>query len=210
MSKIVQEKVDDLHVLPDLGYAYDSLEPYFDRQTMEIHHTKHHQAYIHKLNAALTGHGDLQAKSISDLIANLNSVPKDIRTAVRNNGGGHLNHAFFWPLLKKEVAFEGEIAEAINKKFGGFDQFKEQFGAAAVGRFGSGWAWLVLNNGELDITSTPNQDSPLTDGKAPVLGLDVWEHAYYLRYQNRRPAYIEAFFNIINWTKVNEHYLKSW
>jgi len=210
MSKIVQEKVDDLHVLPDLGYAYDSLEPYFDRQTMEIHHTKHHQAYIHKLNAALTGHGDLQAKSISDLIANLNSVPKDIRTAVRNNGGGHLNHAFFWPLLKKEVAFEGEIAEAINKKFGGFDQFKEQFGAAAVGRFGSGWAWLVLNNGELDITSTPNQDSPLTDGKAPVLGLDVWEHAYYLRYQNRRPAYIEAFFNVINWAKVNEHYLKSW
>ncbi|MCK4574131.1 MAG: superoxide dismutase [candidate division Zixibacteria bacterium] len=210
MSKIVQEKVDDLHVLPDLGYAYDSLEPYFDRQTMEIHHTKHHQAYIDKLNAALTGHGDLQAKSISDLIANLNRVPGDIRTAVRNNGGGHLNHAFFWPLLKKEVAFEGEIAEAINEKFGGFDQFKEQFGAAAVGRFGSGWAWLVVNNGELDITSTPNQDSPLTDGKAPVLGLDVWEHAYYLRYQNRRPAYIEAFFNIINWAKVNEHYLKSW
>ena len=210
MSKIVQEKVDDLHVLPDLGYAYDSLEPYFDRQTMEIHHTKHHQAYIDKLNAALTGHGDLQAKSISDLIANLNRVPGDIRTAVRNNGGGHLNHAFFWPLLKKEVAFEGEIAEAINEKFGGFDQFKEQFGAAAVGRFGSGWAWLVVNNGELDITSTPNQDSPLTDGKAPVLGLDVWEHAYYLRYQNRRPAYIEAFFNVINWAKVNEHYLKSW
>ena len=194
------------HKLPALPYAYNALEPYIDEQTMQIHHTKHHQTYVDKLNAALEGYDDLQKKSAEDLIRDLNSVPEKIRTAVRNHGGGHANHSFFWPLLWKEVDFGGEVAIAIKAKFGDYDTFKEQFSNAAALLFGSGWAWLVVNNGELEITTTPNQDSPLSQGHTPILGLDVWEHAYYLKYQNRRPDYISAFFNVINWEKVEENF----
>jgi Fe-Mn family superoxide dismutase len=197
------------HTLPELGYPYDALEPYIDARTMEIHHRKHHGAYVTKLNAALENHPELQKLSIEQLIADLNQVPEQIRTAVRNNGGGHLNHTYFWRWLKKDVPFQGEIAEVINSTFGSRENFQEKFLAAALGRFGSGWAWLVVNNGALEITSTPNQDSPLTEGKTPVLGLDVWEHAYYLKYQNRRQEYIEAFFNIINWDEVNRLYVQT-
>lgn len=192
--------------LPDLPYAYDALEPYVDAQTMEIHHSKHHQAYVNNVNAALENHPDWLGKDIENVIADLKNVPEQVRVAVRNNGGGHANHSFFWQLLKKDVPFEGKIADAIKAKFGSFEEFKKQFAAAGATRFGSGWAWLVVSNSELEIMSTANQDSPLTKGKTPVLGLDVWEHAYYLKYQNRRPEYIEAFFNVINWEKVNEHY----
>jgi Fe-Mn family superoxide dismutase len=195
-----------IHRLPALPYAYNALEPYFDEETMKIHHTKHHQTYVDKLNAALEGYGDLQKKSVENLIQDLNSVPEKIRTAVRNHGGGHANHSFFWPLLWKEIDFEGEVAAAIKAKFGDYDTFKEKFTSAAALLFGSGWAWLVVNNGELEITTTPNQDSPLSQGQIPILGLDVWEHAYYLKYQNRRPEYIAAFFNVINWEKVDENY----
>ena len=197
------------HTLPNLPYPYEALEPYLDKETMTIHHTKHHQAYVDKLNAALEGQPDLQAKKVEDLIANLNSVPENIRTAVRNHGGGHANHSFFWPILKKDVGISGEIAKALDTKFGGFDKFKELFSNAAAGVFGSGWAWLVVSNGQLEIVSTPNQENPLSQGKKPVLGIDVWEHAYYLKYQNRRPDYIKAFFNVINWEKVNENYLAA-
>lgn len=195
--------------LPKLGYEYNALEPHIDETTMTIHHTKHHQGYVDKLNTALEKFPDLQNKTPEELIKDLNSIPKEIRTAVQNNGGGHLNHSFFWPLLKKDVELKGEISEAINAKFGSFDKFKEEFSNAAATRFGSGWAWLVLNNGELEITSTANQDNPLTEGKIPILGLDVWEHSYYLLYNNRRPEYIEAFFNIINWDQVNENYKRT-
>jgi superoxide dismutase, Fe-Mn family len=195
-----------IHTLPALPYAYDALEPYIDAKTMEIHHTKHHQTYIDKLNAALKEHSSLQQKRVDDLLKELNNVPESIRTAVRNHGGGHANHSFWWPTLKKGVAFAGDVAGAINQKFGSFDKFKEGFSNAATLLFGSGWAWLVVKNGELEITTTPNQDSPISQGKAPILGIDVWEHAYYLKYQNRRPEYIAAFFNVINWEKVNEHY----
>lgn len=198
-----------MHTLPDLNYAYDALEPYIDTQTMRIHHTKHHQAYIDKLNAALKKYPELEDKSAEDLIRDLNSVPQDIRTAVRNHGGGHVNHSFFWPILKKNVPVKGKIAEAITAKFGDFDKFKHEFVTAAAGQFGSGWAWLVLENNNLEIMTTANQDSPLTVGKTPVMGVDVWEHAYYLKYQNRRPDYLEAFFNVINWEKVNELYLTA-
>jgi superoxide dismutase, Fe-Mn family len=194
------------HTLPALPYAYDALEPYFDAKTMEIHHTKHHQAYIDKLNAALKEHSSLQQKSVNDLLKDLNAVPESIRTAVRNHGGGHANHSFWWPTLKKGVAFGGDVANAINRKFGSFDKFKEDFSNAATLLFGSGWAWVVVKNGELEITTTPNQDSPISQGQAPILGIDVWEHAYYLKYQNRRAEYIAAFFNVINWEKVNTHY----
>ena len=197
------------HTLPALPYAYNALEPYFDEQTMQIHHTKHHQTYVDKLNAALEGHPNLQNKGAEDLISDLSAVPENIRTAVRNHGGGHVNHRFFWPLLWKEVDFKGEVAKAINSKFGDYDIFKEKFSNAAALLFGSGWTWLVVNNGELDITTTPNQDSPLSQGHIPILGLDVWEHAYYLKYQNRRPEYIAAFFNVINWEKVNENFKKA-
>jgi Fe-Mn family superoxide dismutase len=192
--------------LPKLTYAYDALEPFIDAQTMEIHHSKHHQAYVTNVNAALEKHAVFAVKPVDELITNLNEVPEDIRMAVRNNGGGHINHSFFWQLLKKDVAFGGEVAEAIKETFGGFDDFKKKFATAAVTRFGSGWGWLVVNDGKLEIMSTPNQDSPLTEGKTPVLGIDVWEHAYYLKYQNRRPDYVEAFFNVIDWNKVNEHF----
>ena len=195
-----------IHKLPALPYAYNALEPFIDEQTMQIHHTKHHQTYVDKLNAALEGYDDLLKKSPEDLLQDLNSIPQKIRTAVRNHGGGHVNHSFFWPLLWKEVDFGGEVAAAIKAKFGDYDTFKEQFTNAAALLFGSGWAWLVVNDGELQITTTPNQDSPLSQGHISILGLDVWEHAYYLKYQNRRPEYINAFFNVINWEKVDENY----
>ena len=195
--------------LPDLGYSYDALEPYIDAKTMEVHYSKHHQGYVDKLNAALEGKKDLQKKDVDEILRDLNSIPEEIKTAVINNGGGHSNHRFFWQLLKKNVPFKGEVAEAIKEKFGSFEMFKKKFSEAATGRFGSGWAWLVLNNGELEIISTANQDSPLSAGKIPLLTLDVWEHAYYLKYQNRRPEYVEAFFNVINWEKVNENFKNS-
>ncbi|MFJ9205737.1 superoxide dismutase SodA [Bacillus velezensis] len=193
--------------LPELPYAYDALEPHIDKETMTIHHTKHHNTYVTNLNKAIEGSA-LAEKSVDELVADLNAVPEDIRTAVRNNGGGHANHSLFWTLLSPNGGGEptGELAEEIKSTFGSFDQFKEKFAAAAAGRFGSGWAWLVVNNGKLEITSTPNQDSPLSEGKTPVLGLDVWEHAYYLNYQNRRPDYISAFWNVVNWDEVARLY----
>ena len=194
------------HNLPELSYAYDALEPYFDAQTMEIHHTKHHQTYVDKLNAALEGHSDLQSKSVEDLLRGLDSVPENIRTAVRNHGGGHFNHSFFWPMLRKETSFGGGVADAINSSFGSFDTFKERFSNSAALLFGSGWTWLVWSNNELQIVTTANQDNPLSQGKTPILGIDVWEHAYYLKYQNRRPEYVNAFFNVINWDTVNDYF----
>ncbi|VDH01437.1 Superoxide dismutase [Mn] [Lysinibacillus sphaericus] len=197
--------------LPELPYAYDALAPHIDKETMEIHHTKHHNTYVTNVNNALEGHADLAAKSVEELISDLNAVPEDIRTAVRNNGGGHANHSLFWTLLSPNGggAPTGTLAEAIDKKFGSLDKFKEEFANAAKTRFGSGWAWLVLDNGELSIMSTPNQDSPLMEGKTPLLGLDVWEHAYYLNYQNRRPDYISAFWNVVNWDEVQKHYTEN-
>ncbi|AZV44398.1 superoxide dismutase SodA [Peribacillus asahii] len=194
--------------LPQLPYAVDALEPHIDKETMNIHHTKHHNTYVTNLNAAIEGNEELQSKSIEELVANLDAVPEAIRTAVRNNGGGHANHSLFWTILTPNGsgAPAGELADAIAAKFGSLDAFKEEFAKAAATRFGSGWAWLVVNNGELEVTSTPNQDSPLSEGKTPVLGLDVWEHAYYLNYQNRRPDYIGAFWNVVNWDEVAKRY----
>ena len=194
------------HSLPALPYAYDALEPYFDAKTMEIHHTKHHQTYVDKLNAALEGNESLQKSSAEDLLKDLNAVPENIRTAVRNHGGGHANHSFWWLMLRKDERYGGEIAKAIDSKFGSYDEFKDKFSNTAALLFGSGWTWLVFSNGELEIMTTPNQDSPLSQGKTPILGIDVWEHAYYLKYQNRRPDYISAFFNVINWEQVNEYF----
>ena len=199
-----------MHTLPKLAYAYDALEPFIDAKTMEIHYTKHHQGYVDKLNLALEKHPELQNKTAEELIADLNAIPEDIRAAVRNQGGGHVNHSFFWPLLKKGTEPKGEVFQAINKKFGSFDKFKEEFKSAATAVFGSGWAWLVVNGKkELEIVKTSNQDNPISQGMDPVLGLDVWEHAYYLKYQNKRPDYVDAFWNVVNWEKVNENYLKS-
>src|SRR5690606_9743623 len=197
--------------LPDLPYAYDALKPTIDKETMNIHHTKHHNTYVTNLNNALEGHSDLQSKSIEELISDLNAVPEDIRTAVRNNGGGHANHSLFWKILSPSGGGEpsGELADKINDKFGSFDKFKEEFEKAAATRFGSGWAWLIVDNGELEVTSTPNRDSPLMEGKTPILGLDVWEHAYYLKYQNRRPEYISAFWNVVNWDEVAKLYSEA-
>lgn len=194
--------------LPQLPYAYDALEPHIDKQTMNIHHTKHHNTYVTNLNNALAGHDDLLSKSVEELIANLDAVPESARTAVRNNGGGHANHSLFWELLSPNGGGNpsGALAEAIDAKFGSFDAFKEEFAKAATTRFGSGWAWLSVNNGELELTSTPNQDSPIMEGATPILGLDVWEHAYYLNYQNRRPDYIGAFWNVVNWDEVSKRY----
>jgi superoxide dismutase, Fe-Mn family len=194
--------------LPQLPYAYDALEPHFDKETMNIHHTKHHNTYVTNLNNAIQGNAELESKSVEDIVANLDAVPEAIRTAVRNNGGGHANHSLFWQVLSPNGggAPSGELADEITKKFGSFESFKEEFNKAATTRFGSGWAWLVVNNGELEITSTPNQDSPLSEGKTPVLGLDVWEHAYYLKYQNRRPEYITSFWNVVNWNEVTKRY----
>ena len=199
------------HELPNLPYAYDALEPHFDKETMNIHHTKHHNTYITNLNAALEGHAELADKSVEELVANLNELPEAIRTAVRNNGGGHANHTFFWTILSPNGGGQpvGELATAIEAKFGSFDAFKEEFAKAGATRFGSGWAWLVVNNGELEVTSTPNQDSPLTEGKTPVIGLDVWEHAYYLNYQNRRPDYIGAFWNVVDWNAAEKRYQEA-
>jgi len=189
--------------LKPLPYPADALEPYIDAQTMTIHHDKHHKAYLDKLLAGLEKHPDLKKKHPEELVRGLNSVPEDIRTVVRNHGGGFINHDFFWPILKKDVAISGKAESAITATFGSFDEFKKKFSDAAIGQFGSGWAWLVVDNGNLAIMSTPNQDNPITQGKTPVLGIDVWEHAYYLKYQNRRPDYVEAFFNVINWDEVN-------
>ena len=198
--------------LPDLTYAYDALEPHIDARTMEIHHSKHHNTYITNVNTALDGHGDLASKDVEDLISDLDAVPEGIRTAVRNNGGGHANHSFFWTVLGAGSGEpSGDLASAIDADLGGLEDFKKSFSAAGATRFGSGWAWLVVKNGKLVVGSTPNQDGPLMGeavagkeigGGTPILGMDVWEHAYYLNYQNRRPDYIAAFFNVVNWDEV--------
>lgn len=192
-------------ILPELPYAYDALEPQFDQETMTLHHDKHHATYVSNANAALEKHPEI-GEDLEELLANVESIPADIRQALINNGGGHLNHALFWELLSPEkTEITKEVASAIDQAFGSFDAFKEQFTAAATGRFGSGWAWLVVNKeGNLEITSTANQDTPISEGKKPILALDVWEHAYYLNYRNVRPNYINAFFEIINWNKVDE------
>jgi len=194
------------HTLPPLPYPSDALEPHIDKQTMEIHHGKHHNAYVTNLNAALEKHPELANKSVEDLLKGINTVPEDIRTAVRNNGGGHANHSMFWQIMgpKAGGAPSGAIADAITSSFGSFDKLKEEFKKAATGRFGSGWAWVVDNGGKLAVESTANQDSPLMDGKKIVFGIDVWEHAYYLKYQNRRPDYIDAWWNVVNWTEINK------
>ncbi len=193
--------------VPPLKYDYDALEPHIDEETMRIHHDKHHQAYVDKVNAALEGteHAD---KPIEEVIADLDAIPEDKRTAVRNNGGGHFNHTLFWESMGPDAggAPDGELAEAIDSAFGSFDAFKEQFEAAGVGQFGSGWAWLVLDGGQLAVTSTPNQDNPVSDGRTPLLGNDVWEHAYYLKYQNKRPDYLKAWWNVVDWGKVAERF----
>lgn len=190
--------------LPPLPYAYDALEPYIDAQTMEIHYTKHHNGYVANLNAALEKHSNLAGKSLEDLVGNLNSVPEDIRTAVRNNGGGHYNHSIFWTVMSPNGGGEpqGDLARAISEAFGSFSSFKEKFSGAAATRFGSGWAWLGFKGGKLAVLSMPNQDVPLMEGLTPVLGLDVWEHAYYLKYQNRRAEYISNWWNVVNWEEV--------
>ena len=189
--------------LPELSYAYDALEPNIDARTMEIHHSKHHAGYVAKVNAAIEG-TELGSKSVEDLVSDLESVPENIRGAVQNNGGGHANHSLFWSILSADGGGEptGELADAINAAFGSLDEFNTAFANAAATRFGSGWAWLSVDGGNLVVESTPNQDSPLMSGRTPILGLDVWEHAYYLNYQNRRPDYIAAFWNVVNWDEV--------
>jgi Fe-Mn family superoxide dismutase len=195
-------------VLSPLPYAFDALEPYIDAKTMEIHHDKHHGAYVTNLNKALEGHADLQKLSLEGLIGHLDRVPENIRTAVRNNGGGHSNHSMFWKIMKKGGGGEpkGEIGEAIKSAFGSFADFKTKLNEAATKRFGSGWAWLMFTDGKLTIDSTANQDSPIMNGANPVMGLDVWEHAYYLKYQNRRPEYIEAWWNVVNWDEITKNF----
>lgn len=199
------------HSVPPLPYAYNALEPHIDEQTMQIHHDKHHAAYVTNLNAALEKEPSLQNKSIEELISGIDSVPEGIRTAVRNNGGGHANHTMFWEIMGPNGGGQptGAIADAITQTFGSLDSLKEQFNKAATTRFGSGWAWVVVHSGKLEVTSTPNQDNPMMEGKTPLFGLDVWEHAYYLKYQNRRPEYISAWWNTINWDAVNERYSKA-
>jgi Fe-Mn family superoxide dismutase len=200
------------YTLPNLPYAHNALEPHIDARTMEIHHGKHHNTYVTNVNKALEGQASLAAKSIEDLISNLNAVPENIRTAVRNNGGGHANHSLFWTVMKQGGGGKpsGPLVQAIDKDLGGFDAFKEKFANAATTRFGSGWAWLVVKGGKLEVLSTPNQDNPLMDGSgAPILGLDVWEHAYYLNYQNRRPDYIAAWWNVVNWDEVARRFASA-
>ena len=195
--------------LQPLPYAYDALEPFIDATTMQLHHDKHHATYVNNLNAAIEKYGDLQSKSIEELVAQLDSVPEDVRTAVRNNAGGHVNHTMFWEIMGPNGGGEptGDIAKAINDTFGSFDAFKQQFNDAGTKRFGSGWVWLVRSNqGNLQVVSTPNQDSPITEGHRPILGNDVWEHAYYLKYQNRRPEYLNAWWNVLNWDEINRRY----
>lgn len=197
-----------MHVLPTLPYEYSALEPAIDAKTMEIHHTKHHQAYIDKLNAALESHPDLQKKSVEELLRDFDSVPEAIKTPVRNHGGGHANHSLFWTILgpSSPGGPQGALAEAIEKKFGSFANFKKEFEAAATGQFGSGWGWLVVSKGELELLALPNQDSPLLQGKTPILGVDVWEHAYYLKYQNKRPDYVAAIWEVVNWGEVERRF----
>lgn len=197
--------------LPKLPYAYNALEPVIDTKTMEIHHTKHHQTYVDKLNLALEKYPELQKKKVEELLKDLSKIPEEARNAVRNHGGGHYNHSLFWELMTpniKDREAKGKVVEAINKEFGSFDKFKEAFNNAGLNRFGSGWAWLVSHKGKLEICSTANQDCPISEGKIPLLGLDVWEHAYYLRHQSNRKAYVESFWNVVNWKKVNELYGK--
>ncbi|HLV26872.1 MAG TPA: superoxide dismutase [Gemmatimonadales bacterium] len=199
------------HTLPSLPYAFDALEPHIDARTMEIHHGKHHQAYVNNLNAALEKAADLQDRPLDELLADLNSVPESVRTAVRNNGGGHWNHSLFWKVMAPSSGGEpvGALASAIAESFGGFAAFQDEFAKAAGGRFGSGWAWLIRKNGKLAVTSTPNQDNPLMEGSKAsdvLLGLDVWEHAYYLNYQNRRPDYVKGWWNVVNWGEVGRRF----
>jgi superoxide dismutase, Fe-Mn family len=197
--------------LPDLPYAHDALEPHIDAKTMEIHHGKHHQAYTTKLNEALEKHPDLQSKSVEELLRDIEGVPEGIRTAVRNNGGGYHNHDLFWQIMGPSGGGEpsGELADAISGKFGSFADFKQKVAAAGAGQFGSGWAWLVVADGGLEVYSTANQDSPLMKGHRPILGVDVWEHAYYLKYQNRRPDYLEAWWNTVNWAEVARRFSEA-
>jgi superoxide dismutase, Fe-Mn family len=192
------------HQVPDLPYAFDALEPHIDARTMEIHHDKHHAAYVSKLNAALEGHPDLQSKSVEELLSNIDGVPESIRTAVRNHGGGHANHSLFWTVMSPDGGGEpgGALGDAIASAFGSFGDFKSKLSDAAGGVFGSGWGWLVVENGTLEVVSRPNQDSPLMDGATPILGVDVWEHAYYLKYQNKRPDYLAAWWNVVSWDEV--------
>ena len=193
--------------LPELDYGYDALEPYIDAKTMEIHHSKHHQGYVDKVNGALEG-TEFEGKDIEEILKNLDKLPVDKKTAVRNNGGGHYNHSLFWKMMSPNGGGkpQGKLAEKIDQDLGGFDKFKEDFAKAAADRFGSGWAWLVVNeSGKLEITSTPNQDNPISDGKKPILGIDVWEHAYYLKYQNKRPDYVEQWFNVVDWKQVENN-----
>lgn len=199
------------HELPALPYAFNALEPHFDALTMEIHHDRHHATYVNNLNAALEGHEELASKSVEELIADLNALPESIRTAVRNNGGGHANHTLFWEILSSNGGGEpvGELGAAINETFGSYEEFKKLFADAAVKRFGSGWAWLALKDGKLFVTSTANQDSPIMEGATPIIGLDVWEHAYYLKFQNKRPDYIGAFWNVVSWDEANKRYLAA-
>ncbi|TAK89511.1 superoxide dismutase [Patescibacteria group bacterium] len=200
-----------MFTLPDLPYGYDALEPHIDARTMEVHHSKHHATYVQKLNDALKSQPDLAQKDITQLLKNLGDLPKDVQSAVRNNGGGHANHSLFWQVMSPNGGGEpaGELGEAINVAFGSLGEFKKQFKQAAIGRFGSGWAWLCVDTDGLHICSTANQDTPLSDGHIPILGLDVWEHAYYLHYQNKRPDYIDAWWNVVNWDEVERRYSES-
>lgn len=195
--------------LPKLPYEYDSLEPYIDEQTMHLHHDKHHQTYVDKLNETLEKYPELQKKSTEELLKNLSTIPAEIRQKVINFGGGHANHEFFWKILKKDIPIKGKIKTAIDKKFGSFDNFKKEFSSQALSLFGSGWVWLAINKGELEIIQTKNQDSPISEGKTPLLVIDLWEHAYYLKYQNKRADWIENFFKIINWEVVEKSYTKT-
>ncbi len=199
------------HTLPTLPYAFSTLEPHIDARTMEIHFTKHHQAYVDNLNKALDKHPELHDKSVEELVADLDMVPEDIRSVVRNHGGGHLNHSFFWQVMAPATGAvpQGELAKAIDQFFQSFDAFKEQFAAAGVSRFGSGWAWLVVDGKNLSVMTTPNQDNPITEGKTPILGVDVWEHAYYLNYQNRRADYVKAWWNVVNWPEVERRFVDA-
>jgi len=192
--------------LPKLGYEYDALEPYIDAKTMEIHHDKHHQTYVDKLNAALEKYPELQKKKVEELLKDLSKIPEETRNAVKNHGGGTYNHALFWPLLKKDVKPSGKVFDAINKEFGSFDDFKKKFSDSATALFGSGWTWLVVSGGKLEIINLPNQDNPLSQGKIPILTIDLWEHAFYILRQNRRPEYIENWWNVVNWDFVNKLY----
>jgi Fe-Mn family superoxide dismutase len=198
------------HKLPKLGYSFDALEPHIDARTMEIHYSKHHATYVTKLNEALKDYPDFQKKSVEDLVRNLDQVPSAIRTAIRNHGGGHLNHSFFWTILKAKADFKGAIADAITARFGGLEGFRKEIMATAMGVFGSGWAWLVVDTtGELALRGTSNQDNPISNGETPLMAIDVWEHAYYLKYQNVRHNYVDAIMNVMNWETINDYYLKT-